>query len=605
MGLEQLRSIFQDQTADRVDEFITQETPDLSAQSPIFDSLTNTNVINLTTTTNSQPAFPQNYSPLNEIINGEFNKGLGDSLINHGWFDLYKRNHQSKDISKPKPRSQNPFQPFSYGNPNVNQTLDIKSDSSSSRTSVISGVGKLINNLNFFDSNLIGGLGDFLEDMGKEPYIVSNLPRTDDLGVNGRLTNAGSRLIPLARPIADTLRVAKYLTSPSGLLNIAAKNAQLVVPTSVVINKDRDGLVRVPQRFNQGYNPLSTLIAVGGRVLGQGVPNILSKSGFPGEYGNSSNNLIDSLVDDATSAVMRGYVPKSADKLNNTFTRATYDVDGAAGVGNLGDQLKNFASKIGIDAGEVQPTSTGDKMTLAPMIKGDRLNSSNGTTEAEKDGKVNQIDGVKQTFSAEIDSSKDGMPIYFKDLRDNSYIFFRAYLEGITEDIAPSWSETDYIGRSESVYVYEKATRTINFTLKLYAQTRSELNAIWKKMNRLTSLAYPEYAKDELLSGYLSTKDANQNVTKSVSKTRMKPPLTKFRLGEMFGTTNHELLGFIETISYSIPDGQNTWETENGARVPKHIAATLTYKVIHGEVPGLYNEKGEEYSFYGITNSLG
>ena len=301
---------------------------------------------------------------------------------------------------------------------------------------------------------------------------------------------------------------------------------------------------------------------------------------------------------------MRGYVPKSEDKLNNTFTGATYDVDGAAGVGNLGDQLKNFASKIGIDAGEVEPTSTGDKMTLAPMIKGDRLNPGGGTTEAQKDGKVNQINGVKQTFSSDVDSSKEGMPVYFKDLRDNSYIFFRAYLEGITEDIAPSWSETNYLGRSEGVYTYERASRSINFTLKLYAQTRKELDAIWKKLNRITSLAYPEYAKDDLLSGYLSTKDANQNVTKSVSKTRMKPPLTKFRLGEMFGTTNNELLGFIETISYSIPEG-STWETESGARVPKHIFATLTYKVIHGEVPGLYNEKGDEYSFYGITDSLG
>ena len=101
MGLEQLRSIFQDQVADRADEFLTQETQDFSSQSPIFDSLTTTNVVNITTTTNSQPAFPQTYSPLNEIIGGEFNKGLGDSLINHGWFDLYERNHKSKNISKP------------------------------------------------------------------------------------------------------------------------------------------------------------------------------------------------------------------------------------------------------------------------------------------------------------------------------------------------------------------------------------------------------------------------------------------------------------------------------------------------------------------------
>ena len=36
-------------------------------------------------------------------------------------------------------------------------------------------------------------------------------------------------------------------------------------------------------------------------------------------------------------------------------------------------------------------------------------------------------------------------------------------------------------------------------------------------------------------------------------KTRMKPPLTKFRLGDMFGSTNKELLGFLESVSYSMP----------------------------------------------------
>ena len=105
MGLEQLRSIFQDQVADRADEFLTQETQDSSSQSPIFDSLTTTNVVNITTTTNSQPAFPQTYSPLNEIIGGEFNKGLGDSLINHGWFDLYNSNHTSIAVNNPSPKS--------------------------------------------------------------------------------------------------------------------------------------------------------------------------------------------------------------------------------------------------------------------------------------------------------------------------------------------------------------------------------------------------------------------------------------------------------------------------------------------------------------------
>ena len=51
-----------------------------------------------------------------------------------------------------------------------------------------------------------------------------------------------------------------------------------------------------------------------------------------------------------------------------------------------------------------------------------------------------------------IENEQNGFPFYFKDLRDNSYIFFRAFLEGITEEIAPSWAEHNYMGRSEPTY---------------------------------------------------------------------------------------------------------------------------------------------------------
>ena len=36
----------------------------------------------------------------------------------------------------------------------------------------------------------------------------------------------------------------------------------------------------------------------------------------------------------------------------------------------------------------------------------------------------------------------------------------------------------------------------INFNIKLFAQTKKELAAIYEKMNRLTSLCYPEYYRD-------------------------------------------------------------------------------------------------------------
>ena len=216
----------------------------------------------------------------------------------------------------------------------------------------------------------------------------------------------------------------------------------------------------------------------------------------------------------------------------------------------------------------------GDNMTLAPMIEGNTLDLISGQTTGLNDD--------ENTLTFDVEASKEGMPFYFKDLRDNKYIFFRAFIEGLTENISPNWTPVNYVGRSEPVYTYERGERDISFNLKLAAQTREELDKQYEKMNRLTSLAYPQYDTDEYLGG---------------NKVRMKPPLTKFRLGELYGKSNDELLGFIKSISYTI-DQTSPYETEIGKRVPHQINVALTYQVIHGTVPSL------DTKFYGYTGAL-
>jgi hypothetical protein len=140
------------------------------------------------------------------------------------------------------------------------------------------------------------------------------------------------------------------------------------------------------------------------------------------------------------------------------------------------------------------------------------------------------------------------------------------------------------MGRSEPVWVYERAERELNFTLKLVAQTRKELNSIYEKMERLTSLCYPQYVGD----------------IQNYGLNRMKAPLTRMRYGELYGKSNNELLGYVKSISYSI-DQSSTYETEVGARVPRHIIATIGYQVIHNESPSLNMSESGRQKFYGIN----
>jgi len=113
-------------------------------------------------------------------------------------------------------------------------------------------------------------------------------------------------------------------------------------------------------------------------------------------------------------------------------------------------------------------------------------------------------------------------------------------------------------------------------------------------MNKLTSLCYPEYFKDEVITLVEDevTQTSSEVVTNVGYGNRMKAPLTKLRIGDMFGSSNSELQGYIKSLSYSV-DQASPYETEVGKRVPKFVTATIGYQVIHSTVPNL------ETKFYG------
>ena len=476
------------------------------------------------------------FSPLSSLginlYNGEENNSNSD--INQSWQSLYLTNQKNKDNP-----SWGGLSPISY-NANVNRDkLNIRSFSP---------------NQPFF-RNAIAGIVP-------EPYIVSNIPKSSSDISSGRVINFGGRDLPIARLVTDALRVGSFLSSPAGIAFGLKQN--FLGANSMVQYMGIDGeLYQSKQRFKSAYNPLSTLIQTGLRAGGfplaltdRTEPDLSSIDGLmPGVDLSFLNSTEYGRVGDTVS-----------NDINRTFTDGDAIDPGSNGnqIG-FGDKLKEFGNKLKSNltgaASKITPTNYGDLFTQIPFS--DNINNKTLQDAYGEDG------------ANKIESAKNGMPFYFKDMRTNAYILFRAYLEGISENISPSYTPHNYIGRSEPVYVYERAEREINFTLKLVAQNSGELNAIYKKMDRLTSLCYPQYENDDYGN-------------------RMKPPLTKLRLGEMFGTRDNELMGYIKSLSYSV-EQSSTWESQPGRRVPRHITATIGYQVIHANVPNL------ETKFYGIN----
>ena len=88
----------------------------------------------------------------------------------------------------------------------------------------------------------------------------------------------------------------------------------------------------------------------------------------------------------------------------------------------------------------------------------------------------------------------------------DNYIYFRGYVTGITENVNPSFTSTNYIGRSEPVYLYEKGDRDISFNLKVYPMNETEFVSMYEKIEYLTSLAYPKYLPEMTTNAFRGRK---------------------------------------------------------------------------------------------------
>jgi len=419
-------------------------------------------------------------------------------------------------------------------------------------------------------------------DRGEEPYIVT------DIGSDQNKWTG--RSIPLERALVDVDRILQFMYSDAGKLFIGKQN----LLGSMVRDPEREyvqlnpevqgaGILRGqlfprPQRYGPFYDAgASTLASTAAHLVGQAVPNVLLRRDTLFPYLSTITGLYNTYTDYLDS---QEYTDSQQLKFSRESAAAK---DNAAAKEGL-SETQNRKSKE-----EINSLRSVNRSVAASSVGRSASNSWKGQDVISTFPTLNKGKETDEHLHR-LEGEKHGAPFYFKDLRDDNVIIFRGWIEGLSENISPSWTEENYIGRSESAFIYERATRDISFTLKLFAQTQVELRYIYKKLNRLSSLCYPEYKKDINLN----------------SKTRMKPPLTKFRLGELFGNEHSELLGFIKSLSYTYDDN-SPWETTQGRRVPKYVQASISYQVIHQEVPSLafVTETGDagayQEHFYGIN----
>ena len=441
-------------------------------------------------------------------IGQDSNLGLGNFVLE----TLYNKNHTPNT---------NRIQ-IQYGQTIVNTgrsgigslgNLDIKAHSSGFRTSLL----------------------------GPEPYEVNDIgSKTNSIGNN-------RDLIPFTAALEDTSRLAKFYTSQAGLAFIAKEQI-----TNYAIGSS-------PKN-----NPLPRALDAGARSLLK-IPNL-----------NEVNKI---LIPPFTNPIQgnTGFLnfTNQFRELGSTFAsiRKPFEIEYSKRhtvnlpFGFLGD---NAPQSIG------DPTGDSRLPIEYPTFKTPRfLGLGNGPRWRNND-KISDS-GVESLFFEEtdfgntapledetFDIQKGDFYVRIKDLRDNSFIYFRGYVTGITENVSPSFTSTNYIGRSEPVYMYERAERDLSFNLRVHPANIIQQDKMYEKIEKLTSLAYPEYFADRGL-------------------TRMKPPFTELYMAHI-GSKSGGQFGFIKSITYTVNE-TGDWDALEA--LPRLFDIAISYQILHKKPPSL------------------
>ena len=141
---------------------------------------------------------------------------------------------------------------------------------------------------------------------------------------------------------------------------------------------------------------------------------------------------------------------------------------------------------------------------------------------------------------------------------------FSAYMNGYKDDFNATWNETNYVGRSESFYIYNKFKRNVSFGLKIPCFNKTQLFEKHRTLGQLASTTAGSYKDGLLLGGVL-----------------LKVNVGNYLVGEY---------AILNSLNYSIPD-EASWDTSDDALLSMYLDVSINLTIVHKKLPQ-YEQSG-------------
>ena len=184
------------------------------------------------------------------------------------------------------------------------------------------------------------------------------------------------------------------------------------------------------------------------------------------------------------------------------------------------------------------------------------------TTDVKDGNKLNPK--ITQNDKDVKNLPKDFIDFRIKDMVNNQFIQFPAYLTDITDNSSAEYNPTRYIGRPDQVFVYSGYTRNISFGFKVAALKKEDIPILWRKVDKLKLLTLPTF----------SDKVINDGEERPIA------PFVELTLGNLL----REQPGFFSSVNVTIPQ-TSTWELENGIQLPHICDVSVEFTYVGTSTP--------------------
>jgi hypothetical protein len=135
-------------------------------------------------------------------------------------------------------------------------------------------------------------------------------------------------------------------------------------------------------------------------------------------------------------------------------------------------------------------------------ILSDELNRSPILQQNNPDNLIREIDNKTIEENKNTDLIKFFFEINNNDSTDqNWFLFFRAYINDLSDNFQANWDPFKYVGRGENFYKYNGFSRDVTLTFTIYANSRAEMIPIYEKLNYLVGTLAPDYSQIGFMRG--------------------------------------------------------------------------------------------------------